>query len=173
MPRGGDPDVLGEIVADGLLAGLGQAEMLLPVLEPVVNAPHVEGDVLAEMADDNLQVGMAIKDAIGDHSQDMEAHALGKAEGRANQPLPVGPELIIDGAGGVAGVEIQWDVQVGAGLPEHIPLGLVIEDVVIPVWASTLGVVDQGAFEAILLDTATEFGGGLLGAMHRQGPDVG
>lgn len=51
VARGGDPDVLLEVVVDGLLAVPVVALLLgdgpLDVLEPVVDAPEVERDVLA------------------------------------------------------------------------------------------------------------------------------
>lgn len=42
---------------------------------------------------------------------------------------------------GLRGVQVQGDVQVGAGLPENVPFRLVVEDHVIPVWSGALGVV--------------------------------
>ena len=167
MSRGGDPNILGKVVADSLLAGLLKAEELLPVLKPMVNPPHVKWDVFTEMANDNLQVGVSVKDAVGHHAQDVETDTMGETEGRANQPLPVCPELLIYSSGGVAGVEIKWDVKVGAGLPEYIPLGLVVKDHVVTVFTSALSVIDQGALETIFLNASSELGSGFLGIMHR------
>lgn len=141
MPRGRDPDILSKVLADRLLARIRQTQELLPVLEPVVDPPHVEGDVLAQMAQDHLELGVSVEDTVGDHTQDVQTDAVGEAERWADEPLPVCPELVVDGSRGVAGVQIQGDIQVGAGLPEDISFGLVVEDHVIAVWSGALGVV--------------------------------
>lgn len=168
VPARGDPDVLVEVLPDRLLAA--QPQRLLDVLEPVVDAPQVEGDVLAQVAQDDLQRRVAVEDAVGHHAQDVQADALGERERRADEPLPVLPELLEDGARRVPGVQVEGDVELRAGPPEDVPLGLVVEDHVVPVRAGALRVVHQGALEAVLRHAAAELGGGLLGVVHREGP---
>lgn len=79
---GGDPDVLLEVVVDGLLGEavvpLLDGERALDVLEPVVDAPEVEGQVLAQVADDDLEVGVAVEDAVGDHAHQVQADGVGE-----------------------------------------------------------------------------------------------
>ena len=145
MPRGGNPNVLGKVLTDGLFAI--QTQGFLDVLKPVIDAPQVKGDVFAEMADDHFEVGVAVEDAVGDHAENMEGDALGEAEGWADEPGALGPEFLVDGAGRVTGVEVEWDVEFGAGFPEDVPFFAVVEDHIVAVGAASLGVVDEGAFE--------------------------
>lgn len=171
VPARRDPDVLVEVLADRLLAA--QPQRLLDVLEPVVDAPQVEGDVLAQVAQDDLQRRVAVEDAVGHHAEHVQADALGKGQRRADEPLPVLPQLLEDGARRVARVQVEGHVQLRAGPPEDVPLGLVVEDHVVPVGPGALRVVDQGALEAVLRHAAAELGGGLLGVVHGQGPREG
>lgn len=56
------------------------------------------------MAQDHLQLGVSVKHPVGHHAQDMQTNPLREAERRTNQPLPVCPELVVDGSGWVARV---------------------------------------------------------------------
>ena len=141
MPRSRNPDILRKVLANRLLARIRQPKQLLPILKPVVNPPHVEGDMLTQMAQNHLEFGVSVEDPVGDHAQDMQTDAVGEAKRWTDEPLPVCPELVVDASCGVAGVQVQGDVQVGAGLPENVPFRLVVEDHVIPVWSGALGVV--------------------------------
>lgn len=70
MTAGGEPDVLLEVVIDGLLAHGGYVfflrDRLLDILEQVVDAPEVEWDMFALVSDDDLKVGGTVEDAVGD-----------------------------------------------------------------------------------------------------------
>lgn len=69
MPTSGDPDILLEVVIDSLLAHdipSFLSDRFLHILEPVVNAPEVERDVLAIMADNDLRCREAVEDAVRD-----------------------------------------------------------------------------------------------------------
>lgn len=87
MPGGRDPDVPRKVLADGPLARRRETEMLLPVLEPVVDPPQVERDVLTQVAQDELKVGVPVEEAVGHHPQDVQTDALREAERRAEQPF--------------------------------------------------------------------------------------
>lgn len=76
MPRGCNPQVLRKVLADRLLTRLPQTKQLFPVLEPVVDPPHVEWDVLAQMTENNLQFGVAVEDSVRDHSEDVQTYTL-------------------------------------------------------------------------------------------------
>lgn len=159
-----DPDVLIEILANRLLAA--QAKRLLDVLEPVVDAPQVKGDMLTQMAQNNLQLGVAIKGAVGHHAEHMQADALGKGQRWAHEPLAVLPQLLKDAACGVARVQVKGNVELRACLPKDVPFGLVVKDHVVTVGASALGVVDEGALEAVGGHAPAELSGCFFGVMH-------
>ena len=110
MSTGGDPQVAGKVFSDSQLAR--QTKRLLDILEPMVDSPHIEGNMLAEMAENNLELGMSVKDTVGNHTQGVKADTLGEAQRRTNEPAALGPELLVDGACGVAGVEVEGDIQV-------------------------------------------------------------
>lgn len=84
VSAGCDPKVLLKVLADSLLAR--EAERLLDVFEPVVDSPHVEGDVFSQVAKNDLELGMAVKDTICDHTKNVQAYALGKAQRRSDKP---------------------------------------------------------------------------------------
>ena len=172
MPRRRDPNVLRKVLPNRLLARLPQPQQLLPVFKPVIDPPHVEGDVFAEMSDDDLQFGVTIKDAVRDHAERVQGHAMRKRERGSDKPFSIGPELVVDGAGGVARMEVQRYVQLGAGLPEDIPFLIVVEDHIVAVGAGALCVVDESAEESVLGDAATELICGFLGVVHGQGPVI-
>lgn len=106
MARGRDPDVLVEVLANRLFAVESRLKELLAVFEPVaiiydkseelsmvgsgekdlLDAPHVKGDVLAKVANDDLELRVPVKDAVGDHAQQMQAHTVRKGQRRANEP---------------------------------------------------------------------------------------
>lgn len=118
------------------------------------------------MAHDDLQFRVPVKDPVRDHSKDMQTDAVRKAQRRPDEPFPICPQLFVDCARGVARVQVEGYVQLGTGLPEYIPFGVVVEDHVVAVRAGALCVVHQGAFEAVFLDTAAELRGCLVGVMH-------
>ena len=84
MTTGGNPDVLRKVLSNGLLARLFETQGFLDVLKPVVNSPEVEGNVLAQVADDDLELGEAVEEAVGHHTEEVQTDALGEAEGRAD-----------------------------------------------------------------------------------------
>jgi hypothetical protein len=76
----------------------------------MVDTPHVEGNMLSQMAEDNLKLGVSIKNTIGNHAESVKTNSLGKAQGRANQPLALRPELFMDASSGISGVEVEGNV---------------------------------------------------------------
>lgn len=161
-----DPDILVEIIPDRLLAA--QAERLLDVLKPVVYAPHIKGDVLAEVAEDDLQLWVAVEDAVCHHSEDVQTDALGEGERGSYEPMAVLPEFLVDHTSWIPWVQVQRDVELGASLPEDVPLRLVVKDVSLTIRAATLGVVDQSSLETVLGHAAAEFVCCFLRIMHRE-----
>lgn len=133
MTTRSDPDVLVEVFPDRLLAV--QTKRLLDILEPVVDAPEIKGNVLAQVAQDDLQLGVTVEYAIGDHAQDMKGDTLREGERWADEPLAVFPELLKNGACGIARVQVEGHVQFCASLPEDIPFGLVVKDQVVAILA--------------------------------------
>ncbi len=85
VTRGGDPDVLLEVLVDRLLAGLVKPERLLDVLQPMVDAPEIERDVLAQMSDDDLDTGKAIEDAVGHETEEVQADIICKGKWGSNE----------------------------------------------------------------------------------------
>jgi hypothetical protein len=168
VATGSNPDILRKVLSDGLLARLLQAEWFLDILEPVVDPPEVEGNVLAQVADDDLELGEAVEEAVGHHSEEVQTDALGEAEGRADQPFPVCPKLVMDAAGGISGVEIEGDVEFLDCGPEDIPVCVVVEDHVFALRAGSLSIVDERTEEAKLGDAASEFFCCLFGIVHGQ-----
>lgn len=122
MPARGDPDVPLEVVVDGLLE----------ILEPVVDAPEVEGEVLAHVTDDNLEVGEAVEDAVGDEAHEVEVDAVGEGERGPDEVLALGVQLVVDDVGGGGETNVHWDIEVGDDLPEGVKLGLIVNLYVSP-----------------------------------------
>lgn len=172
VARGGDPDVLLEVVVDGLLAVPVVALLLgdgpLDVLEPVVDAPEVERDVLSQVAHDDLGLGVAVEHAVDDEAHQVQADGVGEGQGRADEGLALRIELVEDDVRGRGRVDIQRDVELGQDLPEGVVLRLVVEEVLLAVPARVLEVAEQGAVEPELLDAAGEFLAGLDGVVHGQ-----
>jgi hypothetical protein len=164
-----DPDVLRKVLSDGLLARLLQAERFLDVLEPVVDPPEVEGDVLAQVADDDLELGEAVEEAVGYHSEEVQTDALGETEGRTDQPFAVCPQLVVDASCGVPWVKVEGDVEFLNCGPEDVPVCVIVEDHVFTVGARSLSVVDERTQESELGDASSEFVCGLFGIVHGQG----
>lgn len=57
-------DIVLEIVQQILLAGTlmdASSQRTLNIFEPVINAPEVEWNVLADVADDDVELGQAVK----------------------------------------------------------------------------------------------------------------
>lgn len=172
VARGGHPDVLFEVVVDCLLAVPNVTLLLsdgpLDILEPVVDAPEVKGDVLAKVAHDDLGLRMAVEHAIDDEAHQVQADGVGEGQWRANERLALRVELVEDDISGRSGVDVQGNVKLREDLPEGVVLRLVIEEVLLAVLACVLEVAEQGAVEAELLDATGEFLAGLHGVVHRQ-----
>lgn len=74
-----------EVIVDGLLAHdatLLFGERLLGVLEPAIYSPEVERGVLPEVADDDLEGGEPIEDAVGHEAKEVQANAVGERQRR-------------------------------------------------------------------------------------------
>lgn len=172
VARGGDPDVLLEVVVDGLLAVPSIALLLgdgpLDVLEPVVDAPEVEGDVLAQVAHDDLRLGVAVEDAVDDEAHQVQADGVGEGQRRADEGLALRVELVEDDVRGRGRVNVKRHVELRQDLPEGVVLRLIVEEVLLAVLARVLEVTQQGAVEAELLDAAGELLARLDGVVHRQ-----
>ena len=132
--------------------------------KPMVYTPHIKGQMFSQMAEDDLQLGESIKDAVGDHAEDMKAHTLSKAERWSYEPLSLRPKFVVYDVSWIARVQIEGNIQLGNHCPKFIPLGLVIE--YHTVWTSSLGVVDQSSLETILMYTATQFRGCFFRTVH-------
>lgn len=172
VARGGEPDVLPEVVVDGLLAVPIVALLLgdgpLDVLEPVVDAPEVERDVLAQVAHDDLGPGVAVEHAVDDEAHQVQADGVGEGQRGADEGLALRVELVEDDVRGGRRVDVQRDVEVRQDLPEGVVLRLVVEEVLLAFAARVLEVAEQGAVEPELLDAAGELPAGLDGVVHRQ-----
>jgi hypothetical protein len=168
MATGGDPDVLGKVLSDGLLARLLEAQRFLDILKPVVDPPEIEGNVLAQVTDNDLELGEAVEEAVGHHSEEVQTDALGEAEGRADQPFSVCPQLVVDAAGGVSGVKVEGYVEFLDCGPEDVPICVVVEDHFFAIGTGSLSVIDERTQESKLGDAASEFVCCLFGIVHRQ-----
>lgn len=157
-------------VVDGLLADvlvpLLQRNGPLDIFNPVVDAPKVKGDVLAEVTHNDLQLGKAVKDTVDDQSEQMQVDTIGKRKRRADQELALRIQLVVDDILGRGRVDVQRDVQLLQHLPEHIVRGLVVEEVRLAVGARVLEVAQQGAVETQLLDAARQLSGRLRRVVH-------
>lgn len=81
MSAGGDPDVLLEVVIDGLLrhdTALLVGDGALDIFEPVVDTPEVKRNMLALVADDDLGGGEAVKDSVRDQTQSVQGDTIGE-----------------------------------------------------------------------------------------------
>lgn len=157
-------DVLLAEPLETLLLGNGT----LDVLNPVVDAPKVVGDVLAQVAHNDLGLWETIKDTIGDKTQEVQADTVGKGQGRSDQVLALRVQLFVDNIGRRRGVDVKRDIQVLENLPEGVVLGLVIVQVRLAIGTRMLEIAEQRTVEAQLLDTAGELLAGLHGIVHRQ-----
>jgi hypothetical protein len=155
VATGSDPDVLRKVLSDRLLTRLLQAERFLDVLEPVVDPPEVEGNVLAQVADDDLELGEAVEEAVGHHSEEVQTDALGETEGRTDQPFAVCPQLIVYASGRVPWVQVEGDIEFLDSGPEDVPVCAVVEDHVFAFGAGSLSVVDERAQEPKLGDASS------------------
>ncbi|KAJ0158904.1 Positive regulator of purine utilization [Colletotrichum tanaceti] len=177
VARGRDPDVAAEVVVDGLLAhaaaapvavALGLGDGLLDVLEPVVDAPKVKGELLAQVADDDLEAREAVEDAVGDEAHEVQADAVGEGQRRADEVLALGVELVQDDVGGPRRVDVDGHVEVADDAPEGVVLGLVVELVRLAALAGVLEVAEQRAVEAELAHAARQLPARLRRVVHRQ-----
>lgn len=172
VARGGDPDVLLEVVVDGFLAIPVVALLLgdgpLDVLKPVVDAPEVKRDVLAQMAHDDLRLGVAVENTVDDEAHQVQADCVGEGQGRADEGLALRVELVEDDVRGGGRVYVQRDVELLEDVPEGVVLRLVVEEVLLAVLSRVLEVAEQGAVEPELLDAAGELLAGLDGVVHGQ-----
>lgn len=89
----GDVDVLVEVLSDCLLAV--KTEWLLAILKPMVDAPHVKRNVLAQVAENDLQLGVTVEHSIGHHTEYVKTDTLGKGQWRANEPLQLVSQRIV------------------------------------------------------------------------------
>ena len=95
MARGGDPDVLLEVLMYRLLARLVQSQWLLDILQPVIDAPKIKRKVFAQMSDDNLDFREAIKNAVRDQAHEVQTDVVGKREGRSDEVFPIFVQHIV------------------------------------------------------------------------------
>jgi len=169
VTTGGDPDVVIEVVVEGALANdiasLG-GEWLLNILEPVVGTPEVEGDMLAKMADNDLQLREAVEDTVGDDTEKVKRYGIGEGERGTNEVLALCVllcELLTLWSGWV---DVDGYIQLLDDLPEGIVHWLVIVEVSLTVSAGMLHVIQERAVEAKLCDTAAELFAGLYRVVH-------
>lgn len=75
MPTCGQPYIVVEIVIKVLLyedvSGLFD-KWSLYVVQPMIDAPEIEGDVFSQVADGDFELRKAIEDAVGDHTEEMQ-----------------------------------------------------------------------------------------------------
>src|SRR6516225_11866006 len=116
MTRRRDVEVGAEIVDHGLARGVF-VRSLHPVV-PVVDAPEIERQPLAQVTENDLQPRQLIEQAAADQAQRMQSGFGGKAPGRTKQPgMPVVKRR---GPGhGRAGMEVERNVELGERMPER------------------------------------------------------
>lgn len=96
----------------------------------------------------------------------MQTHALRERQRWTHEPWAIFPKLFVDGSRWVARMNVDGDIELGAGLPEWIPNFAVVEDHIVPVGTGSLGVIDQGSFEAVFGYGTAELGCCFVGVMH-------
>jgi hypothetical protein len=94
MPRGGQPDILLEIIPHRILHG--QASVLVVADHPVIDAPQVRGHHLTQVAHDDLHAGETVKDAVDAHAKDVPGDILSELEGCNHEPFAVVPDFLSD-----------------------------------------------------------------------------
>lgn len=134
----------------------------------MIDTPHIERNVFAQMSEDHLSLGVTIENAVCDHAQSMETDTNSEGQGRTNQPLPVFPELLEDNTGGVTGMQVQRNVEICERFPENVPFWLVVEDVVLAISTRSLGIVHKSALESVLDHSPPQFFCSLFRIVHRK-----
>ena len=171
VSTGSDPDVLLEVVIDGLLghhATLLISNGPLDIFEPVVDTPEVEGNVFALVTNNNLQLGEAVEHSVGDQAQGVQADTVGEGQRGSNQILALGVQLVKNDIRRSSGVDVQGDIQLGQDLPELVVGGLVVVEIGLAVGTGVLEVAKESTVESELLNTATQLLASLLRVVHRQ-----
>ncbi len=117
VARGGNPDVLVEVVTNRLFHRNGASRLVdcrsarekriaeasvsrlhekkllscggslqqLTIFKPVVDAPQVKWDVLAQVSHDDLELRVAVKDAIDNHAEEVGRDVVSEGENRTDQ----------------------------------------------------------------------------------------
>lgn len=53
----------------------------------MVNSPHVKRNLLAQVARHDLELGVAVEDTVGHHTEEVKTDALSEARGRSDNHL--------------------------------------------------------------------------------------
>lgn len=89
-----------------------------------------------------------------------------KRQRRAYEPLAIFPQFLKYDTSRVARVQVERNVQIGARLPENIPLWVVVEDHALAIGASPLSVVYKGSLKSIPCYAAPKLLGGPDWVVH-------
>ena len=159
--------MLDEILAERPLAAIAAGRKAHPRIKP----PQGEGDVLAEMADRDPQVGIVVEQAGAAQAQRVDRGFDRETPGRGHQPAMA---LVVARRGGNLhpGMEIEGHVEFRDGGPEAAVFGDVVVDRAVRL--VLLGeAVDHRALEAEVAHAAGEFRRGRIGVLHRQRREAG
>lgn len=168
----GEVDVVLEVVVDIFLAkdiSCLLRKRAFDILKPVVDAPEIVGDVLAEMTDDDLELREAVKDTVGHDAEKMQRYCVRKAKRWADEVLAILVECLVTVSNRRSWVDVDRNVKLLSDCPESVVSGIVVEKVRLTILTGVLNVVDQSAVEAQFGDSTAKFFAGLLWVMHRKG----
>lgn len=71
MSRRRNPQILRKVLPNRPLTRLPKSKDLLPILEPVVNPPHIKWYMLPQMSKDNLQLRVPVEYPVRHHPENM------------------------------------------------------------------------------------------------------
>lgn len=171
MSAGSDLDVLLEVVIDGLLGHdttLHVSNGPLDIFEPVVDTPEVDGNVLALMTDNDLQLREAVQHSVRDQAQRVQAGIVGKGQRESSQVLALGAQPVQDKIRRSGRVDVRGEIKLGEDLPELVIGELVVVEVGLTVGTGVLEVAKESTMASELLNTATQLLASLLGFVHGQ-----
>ena len=169
MAGSGDPDILLEVLVDGLLAGLIQPEGLLDIFQPVIDTPKVKRQMLAQMSDDDLNPRKAVEDTVRNDAHQVQANVVGERKRRPDKVFAVLVLHVVEDPLRRRRMYVDGHIELLNDGPEGVVLGMIVEEDLLFALRTRgqLPIVQQRAMEAVIRHTTGQLSRRLVGVVHR------
>lgn len=106
------------------------------------------------MANDDLQLGTPVEDAVDDHAEKREGHTVRRSVENSGEEFSIFVVAFEDSTAGWARIDVNGHVKFCVCEPEDVLFRLVVEYVVLAIETAHLCIIYEGSEEFVLLNTA-------------------